>query len=249
MTYSAREFARVRNPVLLVSAVTWILLIVGPGSTLAHCPATSSRSFQMMLAMNPPSSLAVGWALMLAAMMPPVLIPHLCYIRMRSFKNRRARSIVLFVAGYAAIWTALGGVLIAAAVTAMLLVAPQSFLPMAGGVLIAALWQVSPVKQRCLNRCHGHAELAAFGAAADFDALRFGALHGIWCAGSCWALMLFPMLLPGGHVVAMASVAVLIFSERLEQPIPPCWRWRGLGKAKRILFAQARIRSTTFSQA
>ena len=249
MTYNARELARVRNPVLLMSAVTWILLLVEPGSMvlLAHCPATSSGatplqlSFQMLLAMNPPASLAASWALMLVAMMLPVLTPPLCHIRLRSFAYRRARSIVLFVAGYAAIWMALGGLLLAIEL-AVKLFAPQSYLPAAGVVLIALGWQFSPIKQRCLNRCHAHTELAAFGAAADFDALRFGLKHGIWCGGSCWALMLFPMLPPRGHVVAMATVAVLIFSERLEQPRRPCWRWRGLGKVKRIVVAQARIR-------
>jgi len=195
----------------------------------------------MLLAMNPPASVAAGWALMLVAMMSPVLIAPVCDIRVRSFKRRRARSIALFVAGYAAIWMALGGVLVAAGLAARML-APQSCLPAACVSLIALVWQFSPVKQRCLNRCHAHAELAAFGAAADFAALRFGVSHGIWCGGSCWALMLLPMLLPRGHVVAMAMVAVLIFSERLEQPMPPCWRWRGLGKVKRILAAQMRIR-------
>jgi predicted metal-binding membrane protein len=249
MTYDARELARVRNPVLLISAVTWILLMVGPGSTamLAHCPAMSSgamplpASFHMLLAMNPPASLAAGWALMLAAMMSPALIPPLYHIRLRSFTYRRARSSVLFAAGYGAIWMAFGGVLMTIELAVMWL-ASQSYLPAAGVILIALVWQFSPVKQRCLNRCHAHTELAAFGAAADFDALRFGIAHGIWCAGSCWALMLFPMLLPRGHVVAMAAVTVLIFSERLEHPRPPSWRWRGFGKLKRIVVAQARIR-------
>jgi predicted metal-binding membrane protein len=249
MTYSAREFARVRNPVLLMSAVTWILLLVEPGGMgkLAHCPAISSgamplpRSFQMLLAMNSPASLAAGWVLMLAAMMAPVLIAPLYHIRLRSFTSRRVRSMALFVVGYAAIWMALGGVLLAIEL-AVKLFTPQSYLPAAGVVLIALVWQCSPIKQRCLNRCHAHTELAAFGAAADFDALRFGVTHGIWCAGSCWALMLFPMLLPQGHVIAMAAAAVLIFGERLEQPIAPCWRWRGLGRVKRMVAAQARIR-------
>jgi predicted metal-binding membrane protein len=102
--------------------------------------------------------------------------------------------------------------------------------------------QLSPAKQRCLNRCHAHTELATFGAAADLGALRFGAAHGLWCAGSCWALMLAPMLLPQEHVAAMALVAVRTWSERLESPQPPRWRWRGLGKMRRIAAAQARIR-------
>ena len=146
--------------------------------------------------------------------------------------------------GYAAIWMTLGGVLLAIEL-AVKLYAPQSYLPAAGAVVTALVWQFSPIKQRCLNRCHTPTELAAFGAAADFDALRFGVTHGIWCASSCWALMLSPMLLPRGHVLAMAAVAVLIFGERLEQPRPPCWRCRGLGKATRIVVARARIRLHT----
>jgi predicted metal-binding membrane protein len=252
MIYDAQGLARVRNPVLLIAAITWILLLVEPGGVVlhAHCPAPNSRamplpaSFQMLRAMNPPGSVAAGWALMLVAMMSPVLIPPICHIRLRSFTHRRARSVVLFIAGYAAIWTALGGVLLAIEL-AVKLFAPQSYLPPAGLALIALVWQFSPIKQRCLNRCHAHTELAAFGAAADFDALRFGMTQGIWCAGSCWALMLFPMLLPRGHVVAMAAAALLIWSERLEQPMPPCWRWRGLGKVIRIVVAQARIRART----
>jgi predicted metal-binding membrane protein len=195
----------------------------------------------MLLAMNPPACVAAGWALMLVAMMSPVLIAPVCHVRLRSFSHRRARSIAIFGAGYAVIWMAVGGVLVAIELAAKLL-APQSYLPAAGVVLIALVWQFSPIKQRCLNRCHAHTELAAFGAAADFAALRFGMTHGIWCAGSCWALMLLPMLLPRGHVVAMAVVAILIFSERLEEPMRPCWRWRGFGKVIRIVVAQARIR-------
>jgi len=248
MIYDAREPARVRNLVLFLSAMTWLLLLIEPGSTsmFAHCPVTKSgtpwpASFQMLLAMNPPAQLAAGWALMLVAMMSPVLIQPIRHIRLRSFTHRRARSIMFFVAGYAAIWMVLGGGLLSVSLAAKLS-APESYLVAGGIALIAVVWQFSPIKQRCLNRCHGHRELAAFGIAADFDALHFGTTHGIWCAGSCWALMLFPMLMPRGHIIAMAAVAILIFGERLEQPRPPCWRWRGLGKAVRIVIAQARIR-------
>jgi predicted metal-binding membrane protein len=247
--YDAREFARVRNSVLLVTAATWILLLVGQSSMLmsAHCPAANCRampwpaSFQMLLAMNPPTSLAAGWTLMLVAMMSPVVIPPLYYIRLRSFTHRRVRSTALFLAGYSAIWITVGGVLLAIELAVNLL-APQSYLPAAAVVLIAFVWQCSPIKQRCLNRCYAHPALAAFGGAADFDALRFGMTHGIWCAGSCWALMLAPMLLRQGHVVAMAVVALVVFSERLEEPKPPRWCLRGLGKAVRMVIAQARMR-------
>lgn len=249
MTYEARELARVRNPVLLVSALAWTLLFAGPAGMGVHphfhavgsAAMSWGASLRMLMARNSPSVLAAGWLLMLVAMMAPVLIPPIRHIRKRSFRGRRARSTALFVAGYGAIWIAFGLVALVLELGTRL-VAPQSYLPAFSVLLVATVWQCSPLKQRCLNRCHAHTELAAFGAAADRDALRFGLRHGGWCAASCWALMLFPMLLPSGHVGAMATASLLIFGERLERPMPPSWRWRGLGTLTRAVIAQARIR-------
>lgn len=247
MTISPRGRARVNISILLMSAITWTMLLVNPGSimTLAHCPVTDSGaslvSFQMLLAMNPISSMMAGWALMLVAMMSPTLITPFRHILNRSFKRRRARSVTLFVVGYTAIWMAAGGVLIAVMLMLNLLV-PQSYLPAVGVGIIAFVWQCSPIKQRCLNRNHNHSELAAFGIAADLDALHFGITHGVWCVGSCWALMLFPMLLSEGHFAAMVAVTFLMISERLEQPRPLSWRLRLRGKLIRIVVAQTRIR-------
>lgn len=249
MTGYAREMGRVRNPVLIISAVTWLLFLAEPASTpiFAHCPADVNGtmpmygSLQMLLTMSSPLSLAAGWGLMLVAMMSPALIAPIHHVRMQSFTNRRLRSIGLFLAGYAVLWMALGGVILTLEL-AIRSLAHQSYLPAAAALLLALVWQCSPIKQRCLNRCHAHPTLAAFGLTADIDAFRFGFTQGGWCAGSCWVLMLFPMLLPQGHVVAMVIVTLLIFSERLERPKPLCWRWRGPERALRILIAQARIR-------
>jgi predicted metal-binding membrane protein len=213
--------------------------------SVAHCPVTdagaSLASFQMLLVMNPPSSLLAGWALMLVAMMLPTLAAPIGHIVERSFKRRRARSIALFIFGYAAIWMAAGAVLLSARLALNWLV-PQSYVPAVVVGVVAVVWQCSPVKQLCLNRNHNHRELAAFGLAADLDALRFGVTHGIWCVGSCWALMLFPMLLAEGHLAAMAAVTVLMISERFEQPRRLSWRLRLRGKLIRIVIAQTRIR-------
>jgi predicted metal-binding membrane protein len=247
MTISTRERARVSMPILLVSTLTWTMLLVNPGSimTLSHCSVTDSgaslASFHMLLEMNPLSSLMAGWALMLVAMMSPTLITPVRHILNRSFKHRRARSITLFVVGYALIWMAAGGALIAVMFISNVL-APQSYLPAVGAGIIASVWQCSPIKQRCLNRGHNHKELAAFGIAADLDAVRFGITHGGWCVGSCWALMLLPMLLLHGHFAAMVVVTFVMTSERLERPRPLTWRPRFPGKLMRIVVAQGRIR-------
>lgn len=247
MTPAARERLQIRAPLLFISAVAWILFVIEPSGTAlsALCSAgmlgRAPSSREMLLALNAPSSLALGWALMLAAMMAPLLIAPVRHVRDRSFAQRRARAVVLFVTAYFAVWMAAGVVLLALAFVVRLFV-PGSSMPVATVTVVALAWQFSPLKQRCLNRCHAQGELAAFGLAADLDALRFGFTQGVWCIGSCWALMLLPLVVSGGHVAAMAAVAVLLFAERLDRPMLPGWRWRGMSKAARIVVAQTRMR-------
>ena len=247
MTAAARERLQVQAPVLCISAVAWILLLAGPGCTamqVYHSGMTgisSSSTLGMLLMPNSPAPLALGWALMLAAMMGPLLSEPVLHVRDRSFARRRAHAIALFVAGYSAVWMAVGVVLLGLALVAEL-VAPESYVPVTLAIVIALVWQFSPVKQRCLNRFHAQRELAAFGWAADIDAIRFGLTQGVWCAGACWALMLIPLLISRGHLEAMAAVTVWLFAEQLEKPGPLCWRRRGPGTAVRIVVAQARMR-------
>ena len=227
---------------LFLTAAAWILLMAGRRGSLAltHCaiamPA-SAASFQMLLALNPPVSLATGWALMLAAMMLPLLIAPVRHVHNSSFTHRRGRAIALFVAAYAVVWMAAGVMLIALAL-AIRLIAPESIVPVAVAAALAMLWQFSPLKQRSLNRCHSHRELAAFGRSADIDAVRFGFTHGIWCVCSCWGLMFLPLMISRGHVAAMVAVSAWMFAERLERPMPARWRLRGPSTALRMLVAQ-----------
>jgi predicted metal-binding membrane protein len=205
---------------------------------------TSGASLPMSLAMNSIpsliSGLMVGWALMLVAMMSPTLIAPIWHIIQSSFKRRRARSATLFVIGYAAIWMMMGVVLIATVLMLSLLMV-QSYLPAIGVGIVAFVWQCSPIKQRCLNRGHNHRALAAFGSAADRDALRFGITHALWCVGSCWALMLLPMMVPYGHFAVMALVGFVMISERLEQPQSLSWRLRPRGTLMRMMIIQTQL--------
>jgi predicted metal-binding membrane protein len=243
------------DPGLLVLAATalvaWSALALAASDLPlpALCSAASRTSasladvlgLALALALNAPSTLALDWTLMLAAMMSPLLVAPLRHVCARSFARRRLRASLLFVAGYAAVWMAVGGGLAAGAVAARW----ATPAPSAGLLLVAAValaWQVSPAKQWCLNRCHRAPALAAFGAAADLDALRFGLAHGAACVGSCWALMLLPLAAAEWHVATMAAVAVVLFAERLDGPAPLGWGWHAPGKAVRIVAAQLRMR-------
>jgi hypothetical protein len=50
------------------------------------------------------------------------------------------------------------------------------------------------------------------------------------------------MRAPSEHLLAMATDTIVLVCERLECPRPPAWSVRGLGKAGRILVAQAQRR-------
>lgn len=236
-----------------LSLAAWLLLAFGASTPALSALCASgaglaippSASFDLALLFASPASLAFRWAVMLAAMMLPVVAAPLRYVRYRSFARRRTRAMLLFVLGYFAVWMAAGGVLQAVALAALTVVP----LPLAGAglaIAVAVMWQFSPAKQWCLNRCHRRPQLAAFGVAADRDAFNFGLTNGASCAGACWALMLSMLLAGEGQFLAMIAMTLLVFAERLEAPAPLAWRWRGPGKAWRIVIAQAQAAGAGF---
>ena len=181
-----------------------------------------------------------NWLLMLSAMMLPLIAAPLRHVRERSFSHRRARAMFLFVVGYGAVWI-IAGIGLQVMALAAQMAASDTRMCLVLSAAAAMLWQVSPAKQWCLNRCHRRPELAAFGAPADRTAIDFGLSHGAACVGACWALMLLPLSVGQGHVLTMLAVMLFAFTERLESAAPLAWRWRGPGKALRIVAAQARI--------
>jgi predicted metal-binding membrane protein len=218
---------QVRIPLLAVSGAAWVVLLLRPrGAALCSMPGMGTMS-------PPPSpgALTAASALMFVAMMLPLLGAPVRHVRDRSFARRRPRAVALFLGGYGALWTAAGVVLM---LVAARIVAAASAPVTAGAILAIAIWQCSPAKQRCLNRCHLHPGLAAFGRAADLDALRFGLKHGAWCIASCSGLMLLPLLVSRGHIAPMAGITLWLWSEKLEKPMPLAWRVRGPAKAVRV---------------
>jgi predicted metal-binding membrane protein len=241
------------DPWLVVLASTslaaWSVLAVdGSGFTMpAFCAAGTpgsvplSVSLDLALVLNSPARLASGWALMVAAAMSPLIIAPLRHAHDRSFARRRVRAMLLFVAGYVAVWMLVGAALqVVALVGLWAAPAPPAHLGLAAAAAI--VWQVSPAKQWCLNRCHRRPHLAAVGAAADRDAFTFGLTNGASCSGACWPLMLLMSFAGQAHVLGMIGLTLFVFAERLESPAPLAWRWRGSGKAVRIIAAQTRIR-------
>jgi predicted metal-binding membrane protein len=241
MTPAARERSLVRTPILLTSAAAWMFTVIRPCGMMTTCPLHRG-SLAVMVGHERPGTIALAWALMLVAMMLPLMTAPVRHVRDRSFAHRRVRATVLFLVGYGALWMA-AGVLLSALALVIRSAREHPLIPTALVVLVVMAWQVSPLKQGCLNRLHAHPRLAAFGVAADVDSLRFGLVHGGWCVGSCWGLMLLPMLCSSGHLAAMAGVSLWVWGEQISRPAPPSWSLRAPARAVRLTLAQARMRA------
>jgi predicted metal-binding membrane protein len=246
MRTSKRDSITITIFIVIASASAWIFLKANPKDAaptqsvdVAYCGA-SAALMTTSSEVNPISSQVTGWGLMVIAMMLPKLIVPIQGIYARSFKRSRLSSSLLFISGYVTVWMA-AGMLIHNSILALNSALPNSYFPTVGLSLVVVVWQFSPFKQRCLNKAHDHGIPAAFGWRAYSDSILLGIKHGILCVGSCWALMLLPMLLPDVHDFVMIIVTFIMLSEHLEHPRIPCWRFDLRAKLFRIILAQTQI--------
>ena len=155
---------------------------------------------------------AVSWLVMMAAMMLPSLGPAAL-----AFARAGERTVVAFVVGYLAAWTAAGllAYLLFEAVRSL----DAAFLAWdragryvaAGVILAAAVYQVTAAKGACLDRCRTPLEERP----AAAGGLRGGLRHGRNCIGCCAGLMAALFALGVMSLTWMAAVAALIAAERL----------------------------------
>jgi predicted metal-binding membrane protein len=168
------------------------------------------------------------WVVMMAAMMfpstaPMVVVYDRLRVRRRELgKSAPAAGTALFVAGYLVSWAGFGllGWALLEAVKGLSIDAlgwNHAGRYVAGGViLLAAVYELTPLKHACLRRCRSPLSFL-FGSWKDGapGALRLGVEHGAWCVGCCWALMAALFALGVMSIPWMAFVAALIAAEKL----------------------------------
>ena len=158
------------------------------------------------------------WTLMMAAMMLPSVAP-VAVLYERTVTDKRVLRLAAFAAGYIVVW-GVAGVPAFAIATLLFSVAmdhPQTARYIAAGIfLVLGLYQVSPLKDRCLSHCRSPFSLllhyANFhGSLRDF---RAGTQHAIYCLGCCWALMLVLVVAGIMNVLMMVVLAAVILIEK-----------------------------------
>lgn len=241
-------FAQARSgpaPVLFaISAAAFAALLLLPQASAiaAICGRASLESlvWSTGIALSwSPGLLALEWALMVLAMMTPLVAPQIAHVLRSSVRSRRLAAAATFLAAYLCWWLLAGILLLPLALLLSLM------LPSEAGifamVVLASLWSASPAAQAARNRCHLAARIRAFGPGAYLDCLRQGTLTAAACIAACWPWMLVPMAVEAGHLAAMLAVMAYLFAERIAPAASPRWR---LSPAFETVFGPAHLRAS-----
>jgi predicted metal-binding membrane protein len=165
-----------------------------------------------------------GWTLMTIAMMLPTSLPLVVlFYGMMGQRSDRGRLIALLLAGYLGLWTLFGGVVHVAdfvlhqVVERVAWLAANDWLISAGTLVLAGLYQFSPLKYKCLDKCRSPMSFITQhwrGRHAARQALRLGGHHALFCIGCCWALMLVMFAVGVGSILWMLGLGAVMAVEK-----------------------------------
>jgi predicted metal-binding membrane protein len=219
---------------LVLLAWAWLLAGAGMDALMGSMPGMGEMPMSEMPGMRLSWSastwallLAMWWVMMIAMMTPSAAPTILLYARVqRTASPETAGGVaptMVFAAGYLLVW----GVFSLLAVGAQFaldragllnaeLMRSQHRALSAGLLLLAGVYQLSPLKNACLSKCRSPAAfLSSHWRPGVAGALRLGALHGAWCVGCCWLLMALLFVFGVMNMAWVAALAVLVMAEKL----------------------------------
>jgi predicted metal-binding membrane protein len=210
---------------VLVPLVSWMWIVVMASDM--YGPMTGASAWMMTARWDAPHLLLLWamWAVMMTGMMLPSASPMLLLygaIARRSAQASAGRWIYAFAAGYVIVWAAfsLGATALQRVLAALLLVSSmmETTSPVVGAalLLIAGVYQLSPLKLACLRTCQSPLGfLMSRWRNGLSGAFRMGLQHGAYCVGCCWALML--LLFVGGvmNLTVIAALTAFVAFEKL----------------------------------
>jgi predicted metal-binding membrane protein len=224
-------YARVANPrrdrAILLAAlgaavgVAWLALLVWQASPYGRFLHHEGGGLSLPLEA---ALFAAGWTLMIVAMMLPTSIPLVAtFAALVRSRPERPALVGLVVGGYVVAWSAFGlgawllDRVVHGAVDATPWLAAHPELIVGATLLVAGLWQFSPLKYRCLDECRsplGFVVNRWRGDRPRLEALTLGIAHGAFCVGCCWSLMLLMFGLGLGSLLWMLGLGAVMAIEK-----------------------------------
>jgi len=208
-----------------LTGLAWLALWAGQDSPWGHSLLHGGHAMAMPMS---PAAVAglfvVGWTLMTMAMMLPTSAPLiLLFHRMVSGRSQAGWLVASLVAGYLGVWATFGlslHLVMQVLRSAAARVAWLDRNPWAAGAAIllgAGLYQFSPLKYACLDKCRSPWMFLTGrwrGVRPAREAFRLGAAHGVYCLGCCWSLMLVMFVAGMGSLAWMLALGVAMGAEK-----------------------------------
>jgi len=238
---------RGRDGATVVTYTVLVVITVVAWVEVVSSPMTPDPMQGMIMAPTVLDGLVyvAGWTVMMAAMMLPSALPMIGLYattqRSAGGPARKILAVALFTLVYLGVWAATGVPMYFASTWLAASNAQALRYGIAAVLVVAGIFQISPLKQMCLRHCRsplgfflGHWRAGWRGS------LAMGWAHAMYCLGCCWALMV--VLVVAG---AMGLPWVLLISAAVaaEKLLPGgSWIARGVGVALVLLGLVVAIR-------
>ncbi len=209
--------------VLGLIALSWLTLVVWGQSPYARYLNHQSLD-QIQSGSELMLVFIVGWVVMLLAMMLPTSLPLIVMFHvMTRSRAHPAWLMGLLVTGYLSLWTLFGMGLWVGDSYLHLAVASNRWIAQRAGLfsglvlLLAGIYQFTPLKFRCLDKCRSPFSFIAEhwrGRNEQGQAFLLGVHHAQFCIGCCWTLMLVMFAVGEGNLGWMLGLAAIMAIEK-----------------------------------
>jgi predicted metal-binding membrane protein len=215
-----------RDPAPLLWAVTagcWVavvVLLLTAGVDLAdHDTVLEQSTLPVPLRLL---AFTGAWTVMLGAMMLPTTVPMArMFVAVSARQPRPGAARVAFAASYLLVWVGFALVALAGDTLVHGLVHHWAWLEehepliLATTLVLAGLYQLSPLKDACLRACRSPLSIIGSryrgGASGGW---RVGLTHALNCLGCCWALMLVMFATGVGSLLWMLALTAVMVAEK-----------------------------------
>ena len=199
-----------------VTAAAWLEML--------RAPMGEQDMAGMAMAMTPTltdgATFVAAWGIMMAAMMLPSATPMIgLYAAMqRDAPSATARmaAVGAFTAVYVMVWAITGVPIYFASLALMALTTPTLAYTIAGVLIAAGVFQLSPLKNVCLRHCRSPLGfLFGHWRAGWRGGVWMGLAHALYCLGCCWALMVVLVVAGAMGLPWVLLIACVVAAEKI----------------------------------
>jgi predicted metal-binding membrane protein len=204
----------------------YVVLLAVTGAAWGHVVwmALTDEMAGMDMVMTPTFvdglAFVAAWAVMMAAMMLPSALPmiglYAATQRTEPAAVRRSAPVALFTLVYLGLWAMTGVPMYVANVAFSTIASEARAYGVAAVLVVAGVFQLSPLKQVCLRRCRSPIGfLLGHWRAGWRGSLTLGWSHAMYCLGCCWALMIVLVAAGAMGLLWVLLVAAVVAAEKV----------------------------------